>query len=259
MDGYRPIDVTASPNTSGSMLALDFDLEISMITLDREADGVCLGHPVLFDAHTCRYCGFHYVPDHPEDRARHNSYHAEARMVIDPEDEPRFQLELEYGDAQLVTMCSPPWKHEEVYMRARQLARELRCFDSVPWGSPYGHDDPHHVGLLLDDLTETFPHGTIVGACAFCWRDNHWALQWVWLCPKARRMGILTKWWFVFRRVFGDDFEVDEPLSDAMAAFVLKHGSPQQKARAAQCSARLAPRQPRDEMQLTAIEVHPSS
>lgn len=210
-----------------------------MMMFKLESHSQCQGHPIRFVPHTCSYCGFNYVPDNPEDRARHNSYHTEARMVIDPEAEPRFQLELEHGYAQLVFNSSQPWKHEEMYMRGRQLIRELKCFDCVPWGSPWGHDDPDHIGILLNDLTNTFPYGTIVGACAFCWRDTHWALQWVWICPKARRIGVLKKWWYVFRKIFGENFEVDEPLSDAMAAFLRKHGSAEQQAWAAFSTQRL--------------------
>jgi len=67
----------------------------------------------------------------------------------------------------------------------------------------------------------------IVGACAFRWREytNHepmWAMQWIWIAPRARRHGVLTHRWHGFQTHFS--FVLEYPLSDAMQAFATKQG-----------------------------------
>jgi hypothetical protein len=70
--------------------------------------------------------------------------------------------------------------------------------------------------------------GAIVGACAFRWREYSdapaaWALQWVWVCPKARRTGVLRARWRSFRERYGD-FHIEPPVSAAMQGFVRAMG-----------------------------------
>lgn len=78
---------------------------------------------------------------------------------------------------------------------------------------------------------ETYTHSDFaypaVGACCFRFREYEenprWALQWVWIHPFFRRRGILSMRWPWFRMYFGD-FDVEEPLSDAMQGFLKKIG-----------------------------------
>ena len=54
------------------------------------------------------------------------------------------------------------------------------------------------------------------------WESAHWGLAWVWFHPYERRRRHLSRAWPYFRARFGD-FEVERPLSLAMAAFLRKH------------------------------------
>jgi hypothetical protein len=56
-------------------------------------------------------------------------------------------------------------------------------------------------------------------------------MQWVWLCPPARRSGALSRRWLDLLERYGD-FELDQPLSEAMQAFIAIHGTPKQRAAA---------------------------
>lgn len=179
---------------------------------------------------TCTYCGCNYMTGDSEENAAHLSYHAKIRRVLDPRPSRRFLEAIEAAtDAEWVTANSPIWKHREMYGRARQFRREMQ-FDFVQWGTDTVKDtDPDVHGFLFSDDSGIFPAGAIVGACAFRRReDHHWGLQWMWLAPKVRRQGILTRRWPLFLEQFGD-FVVEAPLSDAMQAFVRQHGSETQK------------------------------
>lgn len=178
---------------------------------------------------TCSYCGCNYVTGDREENAAHLSYHAKIKRVLDPWPLRRFLENMEEGpDAEWVTPSSPIWKHREVYRRACQFRREMQ-FDFVQWGTDTVKDtDPDVHGFLFPDDSGIFPAGTIIGACAFRRRDDHWALQWMWLAPKVRRQGVLARRWPAFLERFGD-FVIEAPLSDAMQAFVRRHGSDAQK------------------------------
>lgn len=178
---------------------------------------------------TCAYCGYQYISGDPEENAAHLSYHAKIKRVLDPQPLRRF-LEAKETDPETewVTPNSLVWKHREMYARARQFKREFG-FDFVMWGAKTAKDtDPKVHGFLFPDDSGVCPPGTIVGACAFRWREDHWGLQWMWLAPKVRRQGILARRWPMFLERFGN-FVVERPLSDAMQAFVRRHGSEAQK------------------------------
>ena len=190
-------------------------------------------------SHRCDYCGMNYLRGDPEENASHLSYHAKARRVLDPWPKKAFVEALKTDpDGELVHARSPMWKHHEMFERARQFKREM-LFDFIQWGKDTHRDtDPHVQGFLLADTSGTFPHGSIVGACAFRMRQNHWELDWIWIAPKARRKGILKERWPGFLDHFGD-FRVSYPLSDAMQAFIQCCGTPSQ--RVALCPVRTDP------------------
>lgn len=180
--------------------------------------------------HHCDYCGLDYMRGDPEESLAHRSYHAKIRQVVDPQPKRPFVEALETDlDAELVRARSPMWKHDEMFARARQFKREMG-FDFIQWGHETRRDtDPQVHGFLLADTSGTLPHGSIVGACCFRWRDDHWSLSWVWIAPKMRRNGILAQRWPGFLERFGD-FAVEAPLSDAMQLFLARHGTPAQRA-----------------------------
>lgn len=179
--------------------------------------------------HHCDYCGMDYMRGDPEDSLAHRSYHAKTKRVLDPWPKREFVEALAIDpDAELVRARSPIWKHREMFARARQFKREMH-FDFIQWGHHTQRDtDPLVHGFLLADTTGTLPLGTIVGACCFRWRDEHWSLSWIWIIPKMRRKGIVGQRWQGFIERFGD-FEIEAPVSEAMQSFLVRRGTPAQK------------------------------
>jgi hypothetical protein len=114
----------------------------------------------------------------------------------------------------------PKWKRQEVYDRALEFKRELG-YDFPQWALDAGHD-PDAVGFLFSD-----DDGRIIGACSFRPQshpgERPWRLDWIWLCPSARRKGHLDRQWDRFRQRFGV-FDVEPPISEAMQAFLRKRG-----------------------------------
>ncbi len=92
-------------------------------------------------------------------------------------------------------------------------------YDFVQWKSPKGDTDPYVHGYLFANEA-----GMIVGACSFRYRKSksektYWALDWVWICPKERGKGHLSKRWQQFRKQFRNFF-VTPPVSEDMKAFL---------------------------------------
>ena len=142
--------------------------------------------------------------------------------ALDPQPHVEVLRTIEQGqDPSWVTSTSPAWQHREMYDRALAFQQELRCA-SAPWEPRSGEDDPCLHGFLFVDARQA-----IVGACAFRLRGNEavrwWGLQWVWMSPKHRRQGHLTRHWHQFKQRFGR-FEVESPVSEAMSSFLAKHG-----------------------------------
>lgn len=167
---------------------------------------------------TCPGCNYTYFRGDPESSADHRREHKHRMTYLDPQ--PHAQLLLarqSETEPELVTTASPTWKHKEMYVRAHAFKREFG-YDFVQWESARGDRDPDAHGVLLSDDA-----GAIVGACAFRWRQDKWGLQWIWICPKQRRQGWLTRRWACLRERFGD-FQVEAPVSEAMQAFLKKRG-----------------------------------
>ena len=68
-----------------------------------------------------------------------------------------------------------------------------------------------------------------LGGVVFRWRKftngnpkGELALQWVWLHPFIRNCGFFSKYWEIFKSMYGD-FYVEPPLSKAMSHLVDKH------------------------------------
>lgn len=179
---------------------------------------------------TCDYCGHEYTKGDLESAISHRTAHARVRRSLDPRPLRTFaERIITIPDPELVSSASPMWMHREVYERAYRFKREMQ-FDFVQWDGTLTTKSicPESHGYLFSDHTTTHEPGTIVGACAF-WRDDEqWRLRWVWVCPKMRRAGMLTHRWHQFLERYGD-FALEMPLSNAMRAFVAKHGSLGQK------------------------------
>ena len=169
----------------------------------------------------CPDCGMTYLKGSRTDDQSHRSFHRQRLAIIEPKPHRRFAEALDRDlDAAWVDASAPQWKRKEVHGRALEFKRELG-YDFVQWGKD-AVDDPSAVGFLFADDC-----GRIVGACAFRPRshgsERPWRLDWIWICPDARRQGHLDRQWGRFRQQFGV-FDVEPPLSDAMQAFLRKRG-----------------------------------
>ncbi|CAN5630800.1 hypothetical protein BH10PSE6_BH10PSE6_08080 [soil metagenome] len=170
----------------------------------------------------CPDCGYKWWRGDPDSSAEHRQEHRKRMKILQPSPHPRVADALiREKNPELVTYGSPGWKHKEMYERACVFRREFH-YDFVQWDAPPGDHDPDaHGFLFIDDAM------AIVGACAFRLRtvddQKHWGLQWVWICPGARRAGVLEKRWAPFKARFGK-FVVEGPVSSAMKAFLAKNG-----------------------------------
>lgn len=181
------------------------------------------------DENTCPVCGLFYVQDLRSDQIEHGKWHRRAMAVLDPKPHDRLAAIIELGQQPpMVTAMSPRWMHREMYLRAARLSREEPY--RVLWDED-GRVDLDVAGHLLLDDTGEFGPTTIVGAAGFrkgVWTDPEprWTLEWVWITPKLRSRGILSRAWPTFQRLYGD-FPVERPLTEAMTKFLTKH-SPRQ-------------------------------
>jgi hypothetical protein len=154
----------------------------------------------------------------PDSSAAHRRIHRTRMVFLDPKPDPQMLLARQNEDnAEHVDWLSPDWKQQAMNDRATIFRRETG-YSFVGWGAKYERDAKAQ-GYLF-----TREDGSIVGACVFRWREYSaaspdWALQWVWVCPKARRSGVLRSRWPMFRERFGG-FHVEGPISDSMQAFL---------------------------------------
>ena len=167
--------------------------------------------PVLTE---CDVCGYEWYRGDPDSSAAHRREHARRMEYLAPKPNPRFgEVEPEQVGLVHVTTGSSRWVHGEIYLRAAAFRREFQ-YDFVQWSDPKGDADPHVRGYLFIDSANV-----AVGACAFRWREDEggsfWGMQWIWIAPKYRRAGVLTKHWNTLRQVHGD-FYVEPPVSDAV-------------------------------------------
>lgn len=170
----------------------------------------------------CEVCGLEWYRGNPDSSAEHRKEHKKRLKYLDPKPNPRFGKEYQAEDGLLhIIANSPKWMHREIYLRALAFKRDFR-YDFVQWGGQKGETDPNARGyLFIND------ENIVVGACTFRWREyedkSFWGLQWVWITPKYRRTGVLSKHWRTLRQLHGD-FLVEGPVSDEMIAFVAKKG-----------------------------------
>jgi hypothetical protein len=171
----------------------------------------------------CLTCGSGYVPG--VDREIHRRRHAEYLRARRPKADRRLDSE-----DMRVDRSSPPWLHRLVHERARVLKLD-EGYTGLLWtadGSSLQDNDYHrdyHAWLIV----EPTPEGPVgVGAAAFIWTvwsnaPPRWRLTFVWIAEGWRCKGVLSRRWPRWRELYGD-FTLDPPLSQAMGAFVDKHG-----------------------------------
>ncbi|WP_439125935.1 MAG: C2H2-type zinc finger protein (plasmid) [Pseudomonas rhizophila] len=195
-----------------------------------EISGPKYREPKPQEAVTCALCGMLYVTNHPGDARRHKATHDRVVRRLNPKPSARLQKRVVTGIAgELVGPDAPLWMHGEVYERAAAFRREFG-YDFIQWpGGSTTRAPSDWRGHLI-----TGPGGEIAGACAFMHTtarkaEGEWSLQWIWIAPKFRRLGLLEARWADFLQRYGD-FDLEKPLSEAMVTFLWKHGSEAQRA-----------------------------
>lgn len=127
----------------------------------------------------------------------------------------------------LVTRHSPLFLRNAVHRFARYFRHEMH-FDSVdfdPSESASG-STPYEAWVFHSPATDRMFEDKplpfrMFGACCFHVTEEpaRATLRWVWLHPFFRGRGHLTQAWPLFRYRYGD-FDIERPLSPAMAEFV---------------------------------------
>lgn len=172
----------------------------------------------------CPICQFMYEPSLPADRAEHQHAHHQTIRAVEPKPTKRFLRAIRRGLAgEQVKYRAARWKNEEMYARACMFRREFG-YGFCDWDVT--GNDLFANGFLFNDDTGTFGHGAIAGACSIRWEEiakssGYWSLIWVWIAPPARRKGILTRRWPSLLKSYSD-LQLSEPVSEAMAAFIVK-------------------------------------
>ncbi len=168
----------------------------------------------------CPDCGMTYVKGLRLDDREHRRSHRRWAATAEPKPRRQFILAIKRDfDAAWVDVDSPKWKRQAVYERARLFRREFG-YDFTQWSV---ESDPEAIGFLFCDS-----EGRITGACAFRLKrstgERPWRLDWIWLCPSARRVGQLSEQWDRFCQRFGV-FDIEPPVSEAMKTFLRKRGA----------------------------------
>jgi hypothetical protein len=215
-----PRDVVRSKLVSGHNVDIWRDLDGRTIRLCVEGPKHRERRPPVETR--CPDCDYVWYRGDPDSSAIHRREHKARMVFLDPQPDPEMLAARAADDnPEIVTWRSPSWKQRAMDDRALIFRREMH-YSFVGWGAQ-AENDRTAEGYLFTD-----PAGAIVGACTFRWREYAnapaaWALQWVWVCPKARRQGVLRARWPRFRERYGD-FHIEPPVSPAMQAFVRAMG-----------------------------------
>jgi hypothetical protein len=184
-------------------------------------------------ARTCEMCGQDFYHGDVDSLLAHRKYHQRYLRSHKPRPLPALADRMQGPGAEVVDHGSPHWLHSEVYERAYWFKREMG-YDYIQWELGPADQPPVEEAVGYVVTTEDAP-GRIVGACAFRQREDDnglvWTLDWAWIAPAWRRSGVLARHWPQLVARFGD-FPLEYPLSAEMEAFIMKHGTPVQRARA---------------------------
>jgi hypothetical protein len=95
------------------------------------------------------------------------------------------------------------------------------------WDSPlYGiHDALNENANAYFWIDEDWSEKFITGACVFRFlgdvgQNRKWQLEWVWIHPFYRGKGLLSGAWKSFEKKYGQNFNIELPLSHALIGFL---------------------------------------
>lgn len=171
----------------------------------------------------CPDCGVSWEKGDPDSSYAHRQQHQKLMRYLHPQPHKQYLRAMQTEQMPgLVSWRSAGWKHREMHNRALAFKREMQ-YESCQWAAPGQPRDRDAVGYLVAN-----EEGAIIGA--YCFRERtrlnqskQWTLDWIWICPKHRRMGHLARRWKGLREAFGD-FAIEHPVSDEMKLFLSKQG-----------------------------------
>lgn len=213
-----PIEQTEEFETpSGYRVEIYMDDEQQPIMLQVHSPGYV--EPPLRKKVTCPVCDLTYISGLGRDEHEHNVFHNKVIKTLQPVPSRALRAALASDpNAVWVTNNSPKWLRIAVERCARAFKREMG-YDFTQWCA---EDDPEAIAFLFHD-----DRYRIIGACCFRPTSENQAakkrLDWIWLCPDARRRGYLSKHWDLFLSIYGE-FDIEHPISPAMEAFLRKKG-----------------------------------
>ena len=152
----------------------------------------------------------------PEWLQLHRSWHARILAVMEPKPNRALaKCHATFGRYVPVNSTSPQWMHRRLYRIASVLNSE-NDYSFVMWEE--SGDDGR--GYIFTDQ-----EGRALGGCAVRWREwcdapDCWALQWIWVAPPYRRLGILRDVWKMLTKTYRGIIP-EPPYSIAMAQFLL--------------------------------------
>jgi hypothetical protein len=172
---------------------------------------------------TCETCGLGYMRGRPSDDREHRRAHRRWLAIHEPKPHRQFlqARERDALNAPWVDYGAAKWKRQLVADRALIFKRELGM-TFLQWSM----DRDANAGRIAYLFTDAA--GRVVGTACFIpqRQEPHWRLTWVWITPSARRSGLLAAAWPRFLQQLGV-FDVEPPLSEAMAGFLAKHAPAQ--------------------------------
>ena len=128
------------------------------------------------------------------------------------------------GNAYFVDKKQPLSIHKAVEQIAYYFKREGN-FDFVQYCAYEDRENPNSDAYIWVD--SNWDDLFVVGAANFRHlrdkgQSQEWCMEWVWFHPYYRNKGLLSGAWKSFEKKYGNNFQLEPPLSKAMESFVNK-------------------------------------
>lgn len=128
------------------------------------------------------------------------------------------------GSCYFVDKSQPLQVHKAVEQLSIYFKREGK-FDFAQYTALEDRESKNaHAYIWVE---ETWDDLVAVGACGFRYLGDigqikDWSMQWAWIHPYRRCMGLLTQAWPHFVKKYGKDYHCEPPLSHEMKMFLNK-------------------------------------
>ncbi len=128
------------------------------------------------------------------------------------------------GDALRIKSTSSKESRLAILKIATFFKREFH-FDCTQYATFYDLEDDNECFAYLWTIEKKSTPMKSVVVGGFCFRLREWGgygLQWIWIHPYLRNMGLLKRHWDLFEEKFGKNFYCEPPLSLGMESFLSK-------------------------------------